>query len=368
MDDSRVRNLMPALEARVDTDRVGDALDAADCLATNFVENGGRYVIEERWGPEGVLYRGDSAVAMLDAYRFTGESDYLKAVRAILEELERIQKPSGGWSIDLGESGEGFEVTESERERSRQSVDPPTTAAILKAIAEYDAITGDHRFREMGDRAFKYVYDGWDPDLGKFVRTRTEEVEQLRSASDSYHLFYLLAVHAWRKHEPEAIEAIYPSLVDSVRTTYEDYDEEAMPLFVGLHSAILSKHCTRAYVEDVIKPTIDDLLVKNDVFALESVPGGYGHHDGSRGIVTDEAHMRSACGVAIAMKQYDLVTGSDTYRSTEPYRHVAEWIDGMKSDGKCYYEYESLPERRSIGLGTNGQYLPCWWILGTLAA
>jgi hypothetical protein len=31
-----------------------------------------------------------------------------------------------------------------------------------------------------------------------------------------------------------------------------------------------------------------------------------------------------------------------------------------------YYEFELLPERKKLGYGSPGQYLPIWWMLGKI--
>ena len=108
---------------------------------------------------------------------------------------------------------------------------------------------------------------------------------------------------------------------------------------------------------------MDSDLIYNKRFKIPNLPGGFGHHDGLRGIVTDEAHLRSGAGIIIAMKYYDLYTNSRTYRDTEEYKDLSRWIQEMKGDG-FYYEFELLPERKKIGYGSPGQYLPIWWILG----
>ncbi len=43
-----------------------------------------------------------------------------------------------------------------------------------------------------------------------------------------------------------------------------------------------------------------------------------------------------------------------------------EWIDGMKMPGGGYFEYQQEDDLRRTGLGSPGQYIPCWWIFGVL--
>jgi len=349
-------------ELRVDKDRYNDALDAATFLTKYFLKTG-RYKADESWGPEGILYLAESSYALMDAYCISKQDHYLQAVKAILEELKRIQKPNGGWAIDLSESGVGFKVTDEERRDSAEKVDPPTTSAMLRTIADYYRISGDNSYREMGDRAFDYLKEMWDPEVGTFVEKTHRKLLDLRSNPNAYHLFFLIGVSAWRVNAPDVIDEMYPSLLDFVKRTYEAFDSETMPLIYALHTAILLEHCSKEYITNTIQPKIVQHLVNNDIFRTKDNPGGYGHRDGSRGIVTDEAHMRSSAGIAIALKQYDLITETKTFTKTSFYQDLSGWIDQMKV-GDFYYEFELLPERIKKGYGSPGQYLPIWWILG----
>ena len=121
----------------------------------------------------------------------------------------------------------------------------------------------------------------------------------------------------------------------------------------------------QSYVEKYIKPKLDSYM-QSGLFRSDDIPGGYGHRDGVRGIVTDELHMRSGIGLAYALKAYDINTGNDHYMSTKWYRELCAWIDSMKADDGSYYEYETALDRKKYGKGSAGQYLPVLWILGTL--
>ena len=91
--------------------------------------------------------------------------------------------------------------------------------------------------------------------------------------------------------------------------------------------------------------------------------GGYGNRDGYRGIVNTESNMRGSGAVAIAMKFYDLTTGTTTYRDSDAYRDVASWIDSMKAE-RGYYGYQTEYDGKRKGQGSPAQYIPCWWIFG----
>ena len=347
---------------RIDLSRIEDAYMAAEYLARKFSVKG-RYLADEAWGPEGNLYLAESSWALMDAYLINENEQYLKAVKAILIELKRIQKPDGSWAIELGTSGVGFKVTEEERKDSAEKVDPPTTAAMLRIISEYQKITKDYTYQKMGEKAFKYLMNFWDPEVGTFIEKEKRKLLDLRSNPYSYHIFFLLGINAWKDIAPEETMAVLPQLLEFVKGTFEKFDDHTMPLIYALHAATLMEFCSTDYTENVIKPRIKDHLVYSPVFKVKEVPGGYFHRDGSRGIVTNEIHMRSCVGIALAMRKYDIVSETKFFQDTQAYKDLSGWIDQMKSD-KYYFEYETLPERKKIGYGSPGQYLPCYWILG----
>jgi hypothetical protein len=348
----------------VDEDKLSDALNAANFLAQKFIPTG-RYNVDEAWGPEGLLYLAESSYALHSSYEITKDQIYLNAVRAILDELRRAQKKSGGWALELGKDGVGFKTSDEIRAITSEIEDLPPTVAVLKTIADYQKLSGDDSYSDMGNRAFNYLMDHWDAEYGSFLEKKNSKLMALRSNPRSYHLFSFIGILAWKEHEPRIVAAILPSLLNFIKSTFESYDDQTMPLVYGLHAANLVQHCSHDYITNVIKPRIDNHLVNNPTFMIHELKGAYGHRDGLRGIVKDEAHMRSAAGIAIAMKFYDLYTNTRTYRDREIYRSVESWIQNMKGNS-FYYEFEMLPERKKIGYGSPGQYLPIWWILGKI--
>lgn len=349
---------------RLDLDRVQSALIAANFSASNFIETG-TYKKGESWGPEGVLYLAESSWALMDAYRYTNDKFFIDAVRSILNRIRQTQKISGGWSIDLRENGLCFKITEEERNDSMLHEDPPTTSAFLRTIAEYEELTGDQEFHDVGVKAFNYLLPMWDADQGTFVDTKKRKLLGLRSNPSGYHLFFLVGMSAWRKYEPEEIDKIYPVLLNFVQNNFSGFTEDTMPLICALHAAELLNHSSQEFIVNVMKPKIENNLAKNKIFKISNLKGAYGHRDGSRGIVTTEAHLRSGAGIALAMKRYDLITNTNTFRNTIEYVELAEWIDQMRGPN-FFYEYELVEDRRKYGFGSPGQYLPFWWIFGKM--
>ena len=60
-------SLTDEMKYRVDEDKLDDALRAAKFLADNFIETG-RYIVDESWGPEGLLYLAESSYALLSVF------------------------------------------------------------------------------------------------------------------------------------------------------------------------------------------------------------------------------------------------------------------------------------------------------------
>lgn len=354
------------IKYRIDNDKLNDAINAADFLADKFVKTG-RYVVDETWGPEGLLYLAESSYALMSVYEVTKDVRYLDAVKAILDELREIQKSSGGWALELAKHGDGigFKVTNEIRRITAEIEDLPPTVAMLKTIGDYHKLTGDCSYLDMGRRAFSYLMEFWDVSYGSFREKENNKLMALRSNPRSYHLFSLIGVQAWRNHAPEQVDKILPIIIEFVKETFESYNSETMPLVYGLHAALLLEYCDMNYIEDVIKPRIDKDLLHNKTFKIDKPKGAYGHRDGLRGIVKSEAHIRSAAGVAIAMKFYDLKTNTQIYRNLSEYQDISNWIQSMKGDG-FYYEFEMLGDNKKLGYGSPGQYLPIWWILGKI--
>ena len=135
-----------------------------------------------------------------------------------------------------------------------------------------------------------------------------------------------------------------------------------MPFMQVLHAALVMESLD--YVVEEIKPRLDE-LIQSPVFRCAEIRGGYGHRDGVRGIINTEANCRGAGAVALGMKLYDLKTGTRTYSDSKEYRDVADWIDSMK-DNTGYFGYQTEHHMKRRGKGSPAQYIPCWWIFGTI--
>jgi len=234
------------LPSRVDCSRFYAALGAADFIAAHH-DDEGSYKVSEHWGPEGEIYRAICVWALLDAYKFSGKPEYLDKSRIILERFKKRQRKSGGWTISLGSDGMKFKITDEDRSDSESSEDPIIAGAVLKAIVDYQTITNNNEFKEMGDKAFDYLMILWDSNIGTINENRNRNLSALRSNPDQYHFLILLGINAWVNIGSVQAKEIFPQILDFVRKTFESFNNETMPLMFGYHVAVLTKFCPLQY-------------------------------------------------------------------------------------------------------------------------
>lgn len=346
----------------VDLRRLDDALDGCDYLLEHLTEDG-RYQAKDLWGPESDLYVYGLGSVLVEAYRISNEEKYLSGARKVFDYLQRKQLPNGGWTLNLSGTGQEFQITEQQRRRSWKYEVLPAIGAYAYAIGKYRRVTGDNRYNAMIDRAIDRLMQVWDEDRGLFIEKHDERRDELRSDPITYQGMFLLGLGVWQQWRPELCP-IVERLTEAIRKNYQSFDERSMPFMRVLHAALLMRHGSRDYAVNEIKPRLDE-LVHSRVFKCSEIPGGYGHRDGVRGIVASEANCRGSGAVALGMKLYDLTTNTRTYRDSEEYRDVAGWIDSMKAE-HGYFGYQTQHDMKRKGRGSPAQFIPCWWIFGTL--
>jgi hypothetical protein len=216
----------------------------------------------------------------------------------------------------------------------------------------------------MVDRGLAYLLPKWIPDGGYFSEDREEHLSSLRSNPAAYQVMFLLGLAAWRAWRPD-LEPVVERLVRSIRTAFEAFDDQTMPFMRAFHALLMLQHGSGSYIATEVRPRIES-LVESQVYRCPTIEGGYGHRDGARGIVTSEANMRGSGAVAIAARFYDLATATNSFGTSVAYLDMAAWIDGMKAEGSGYREYQQDSDGQRRGLGSPGQYIPCWWIFGAL--
>ncbi len=346
----------------VDMSRLNDALDTCDFLLQHIASDG-RYDVEELWGPESDLYMYGTISVLVEAYRITGEQKYFEGTRKCLDHFKASQLPSGGWTLKLAGNGREFKMSEDERRHSFECESIPITGAIAFAVGKYRQATGDDRYDDMINSAIDHALEYWSEESESFVEDSQEHYTGLRSVSAGYQAHFLLGFHTWQDYRPE-LRPTVTRLTETIRRNFESFDESTMLFMRVLHAVLLMRSSPKEYVVNVIKPRLDE-IVQSRVFKCDKIRGGYGHRDGSRGIVKTEANCRGTTSVAIAMKRYDLTTKTSTYRESREYHDAAAWIDSMK-DEHGYFEYQQESDMKPLGKGSPGQFLPCWWIFGTL--
>jgi hypothetical protein len=347
---------------RVNTVRFISAKNSADYIVSHH-DKDGAYIVDESWGPEGEIYRALCVWVLVDIYNLTERKEYINTAKKILNRFKKSQLTSGGWTISLGHDGLRFKITETEREDSNNQEDPVIAGAVLKSIIDYSISTGSSEFKSMGNKAYKYLLGIWDDDIGTVNENKNRKLTDLRSNPDAYHFLILQGINAWHESGSEDAGIKFDKILAFVRKTYEAFTEETMPLMIGYHVAVLAKYESISYRTDVIKPKLESYM-KSNLFASNKIIGGYGHRDGLRGIRTDELHMRSAIGLAYAMKAYDYFSKDDYFTKTDKYKNIVSWIDSMKDD-EGYHEFQDSKDGVKYGKGSPGQYLPMLWILGT---
>ena len=339
-------------------------------LSTDFVKGSGVYSSSDSWGPEGGLYPAESAWALLRLYEVEPEPLYLDGVRRIIENWKSTQFSSGGWALNLGKDGLKFKISEEEREQSALFPCLPTTAGALRTLADYERLTGDSQYRSIASTAWKFLCGHWDPKEGTFTEVTPTTGTALRANPRSYDWFFFLAVDSLLKQtctvSPSTpLTSMHSSLLRHLQETLEGYTDISMPLMYGFHVVTLLEHHFWPPIRELIRHKITRDILENSQFKCPSIKGGHGHHDGRRGIITSEAHLRTAIGWALAMKAFDEAIGKPHFTLSEKYSLLTAWIDSMYGDG-FYFEFQEDSDQSKHGRGSCGKFLPCFWILGKI--
>lgn len=348
----------------MDKEKLDFALAVGKRIASEYIQHG-EYRPTECWGSEGEIYPPLTGIALLELYKATQEQVILDGVIAVIESLIAKQFPSGGWALELAARGNGikFKVTDDLIELTAQMEDLPPTVTALRLIAEYTICTNDKTYLTNLKKGFNFLVPFWSSEDGEFKDMMDGKALQLRANPKSYHIFVYQALLALAKIFEEAEKYVLP-LYQSVKQTFEEFDEYTYPLLYGMHAAlIISIEGNSEYVKSIVKNRIENHISLNSKFKIEGVPGALGHFDGLRGFRMDEAHLRNSVGAALAMSFYDNYTNENVFTNTKIYFELSTWINTMYENG-LYYEYVDLETGDKRGFGSSGQYLPIYWILG----
>lgn len=317
------------------------------------------------------IYQIESTWMLLEAYHAFGRTPYLEAAALTLDRFAALQRPDGtvphaplpAIYYDCARETV-FEYTLSRLERDGQAypgsdVDPDiftgmgvTDGGLAMAARAFALIEGEDRYRPMAWRAMDHYCAIWEPAYLKEQHFVT-----------FYGLsFALVAFDAWRNLYPRAGE-----MVDEITHLLTDgpvwwgYSPSKLAI-VGI--GLLTVHGSR-YADTHVRPALEALLEAG----LEVTPGGYGMTTGSGQQWGRYADIRGTVPLMIAMKAYDVVTGSQTFTSRPSYERMKGWLErnrvAAQAAGRPFFEIQR-EDGSWFGSGTP-VYLTTWWALGRFA-
>lgn len=333
-------------------------------MANEYIQKGD-YRPFESWGSEGQIYPSLTGIALLNLFRVTDKPVFLEGVKAIIESNHKKRLPSGGWPLRLAALGDGikFKVSKELMDLTVEIEDLPSTVAAIRLLVEYTLTTGDQTHLDDIKHSIDFLFQSWNEESGDFDEMMKNKVIKLRANHKSYQIFAYQCIESAAKLFPN-LEKYLPPLYQSIKTTFEDFDEYTYPLLDAMHAVlIIKKEGKSNYVTTFVKQRIEEQITFNSKFVIEAMPGALGHKDGLRGVCLDEGHLRNSVGAAMAMDTYDRFVPGSSYRTSSFYNDLSNWIQSMYDDGK-YLEYEDLNTGEKRGVGSGGQYLPPFWILG----
>lgn len=332
------------------------AIDAANYLVKHHDEFG-EYNVQAHWGPEGEIYRALSVWALLAAYRINNLNKYLTTSRAILDRYRRLQLHPGCWALRLGSNGLRFKVSETQRMQSALDEDPIISGAVLKAINQYQCLSGDDQFSDLANSCMTYMEDAWSMRKGDVLGLNLN-VNKLRSVPESYNFMVLRGLISDENTNPIILKQVQ----DAVKRTFLNYDLNTMPLMFGYHALVLTEFLNHDDFNDIIFPNILH-YINNNPFKSEEYIGGYGHHDGLRGLCFTELHLRSTVGVIMACNAIERMSLSNS-KVQSVHSDALQWMHFLKDKTGGFFEFYDTETQQRLGKGSVGQYASIFGILG----
>lgn len=340
------------------------ALAVGEHMAREYITHG-HYRPYESWGGEGQIYPSLTGIALLNLFRETKVPLLLEGVKAILASNHRKRMPSGGWALRLAEHGDGikFKAPQELKDLTADVEDLPPTVTAMRLVGEYILETKDESWLGPLKESCGFLVKFWNEEECAFDEMLHNEAIDLRANPKSYHIYVYQCIITLSKLFPEFEKYITP-LYDTIKKVFEGFDEYTYPLLYGMHAAlIIETEGNSDYVKLLVKARIEEHITFKSKFIIAKYPGALGHRDGLRGVCLDEGHLRNSVGAAMVMDFYDAYTGGEGYSQTQFYQDLTNWIQSMYEDG-LYYEYQDLNDGTRRGVGSPGQYLPVFWILG----
>lgn len=333
-------------------------------MANEYIMHGD-YRPSESWGSEGQIYPSLTGIALLNLYKVTSKSIFLEGVRAIIDSNHKKRLPSGGWPLRLAAEGDGikFNVSKELMDLTVKVEDLPSTVAAMRLIGEYIILTDDTSYLEELKRSCQFLTQFWNEEEGCFDEMMNNKVMKLRANPKSYQIYAYQCVITLSSLFPELVRYKLP-LYQTIKETFEGFDEYTYPLLHAMHAALIIKtEPDSKYTKTLVNNRIQEQIALESKFIIADEPGALGHYDGLRGFCLEEGHLRNSVGAALVMDIYDTYVEGGNYTQTQMYADLTNWIQGMYADSK-YYEYVDLTNGEKRGVGSGGQYLPIFWILG----
>lgn len=346
---------------------ISQAKEVGLFMAREYTQKGD-YFPEETWGGEGQIYPSLMGIGLLELYKITKDQIFLDGLIAIIKSNVQKQLPSGGWALALASTGDGLKFVASQelKDATAKIEDLPPTATALRLIAEYQLLTGDTSYQDALEKGFRFLMKYWNAEEIIFNEMLTGEALKLRANPKNYQIYAYQCICSLSNIFPE-VQVLIEPLYRSIKNIFEAMDAETYPLLYSLYaSLIVSTEGKSDYTISVVKNRIIKDITFESPFIIKSIPGAMGHKDGLRGVVLDEGHLRNSIGAALVLKFYDKYVEEDCFTSTEFYNNLSRWIQSMYNGKGRYFEFLDITTGEKRGLGTPGQFLPLWWILGCI--
>ena len=319
------------------------ALDACDYLVSRLQVDGS-YLPEEGWGPESCSYWTESISTLTNAFRLTRDAAYTDAAKRIAEYLRKTQRRSGLWGADHRTDFPIFNRYTSRQQDLQYNLEDEIrgTGFVAMSLANYQDATGDRTYEDVVNYALSGVFREGVPELSHM----TPDI-------------LLIGIHAWKGFNEEFMQYEKP-LLDHMLDTFLPEAPLKHLFFSALRSLALMQTAGLRVLESHIEPAIEMQLKREDIL-IPGIRGGLIHSG-----FDPNANIRASGALAFWMRSVDLATGTDRYQSTETYRDLATWIDSQKDPQGGFFEVQKAEDFKRLGKGSPGQYIPCWWIFGTM--
>jgi hypothetical protein len=348
---------------KIDNQEVFDAnvSSAIETAIENIISNEGHYTPYESWGPEGNIYPGLLGVSLckyvLDSIT---KNLGITALDLLCKTAISCQLENGSWPLELGKSSKGmrFDVDSSIVRSTYEMPDIPSTASMVWFLSEYSInIKKNETILNSISKGLEYLDSSWNPRNGFFEDLKTNQAVALRANPRNYDV-YLYKCFKSVKHLGYNRKDYVEALFFSITKEFETSDKDTYPLLYAFNASVLynSNIDTKWKEKNIVRLT--DHLGLNSPLKIPEHPGYYGHKDGVRGVVLNEAHLRNTLGVIIS--QEILLNGSIIKNKDQAFKLLTECYKAANSffNGNYFTEFIDLDNLEYLGNGSPAQFLP----------